>query len=196
MIQAINSPSPAMAYRMRYQNMFMGRWIKHASTYPVWLIRLIRPDHVTYEPRQTNTHPLVDGPVEALQNHFIHYSFNLGLKHWFNKHNYYSTQEALEGTKVLRQGISALRGEGEIGSIKRRRILKNLSYFLGFRGLWRFLHAYVVRLGFLDGSAGLHYALLISMYEYWMELKMFEQERKWRRQNDRLVERLLAEGPP
>ena len=38
----------------------------------------------------------------------------------------------------------------------------------------RFVYQYVVRLGFLDGIAGLDYCLMISMYEHWIELKMLE----------------------
>jgi glycosyltransferase involved in cell wall biosynthesis len=173
--------------------MYMDRWIKHASSYPVWLIRLVRPDRVEYEVRQTNVHLIVRGEVGELQNHFVHYSFNLGLRHWLHKHNDYSTLEAIEGVKIRRAGLTSLQGVAEVGVIARRRWLKNLSYFLALRPVWRFLHAYIVRGGFLDGSAGFHYGLLISMYEYWMELKMHECERRWRRSSDRQVRRLLAE---
>ena len=34
------------------------------------------------------------------------------------------------------------------------------------------------------------------MYEYWIELKMREQEGHWRGNSDRLVQRLLAEPTP
>src|SRR5947208_6750830 len=33
-----------------------GKWIKHASGYPVWIIRLVRPELVSYEVRETNVH--------------------------------------------------------------------------------------------------------------------------------------------
>jgi glycosyltransferase involved in cell wall biosynthesis len=52
MMQKINTPSlPYMAFRLRYKNMYLGKWIKHASGYPVWLIRLVRPEYVSYEVR-------------------------------------------------------------------------------------------------------------------------------------------------
>jgi glycosyltransferase involved in cell wall biosynthesis len=196
MVAAINDPHcNVAAFRLRYKNMYMNRWIKHSSSYPLWLIRLVRPASVEYETRQTNVHLIVHGPVGNLQNHFLHYSFNLGLRHWFRKHNYYSTLEALEGVKVRRAGLLGVRGSSEIGVIARRRRLKNLSYFLAWRALWRFLHAYCIRLGFLDGRAGFHYCLLISMYEYWIEVKIQECERRWRQLSDREVKRLLAEEP-
>jgi hypothetical protein len=38
----------------------------------------------------------------------------------------------------------------------------------------RFLLAYVIRLGFLDGRAGYIYARLLSQYEFQIGVKLFE----------------------
>ncbi|MCA9289736.1 MAG: glycosyltransferase family 2 protein, partial [Phycisphaerales bacterium] len=89
-----------VAYRLRYKNMFLGRWIKHGGVYPVWIIRLFRPDRVRYEDREVNAHPVVDGETGELRHHFIHYSFNKGLVPWFAKHNSYSRMEAREAVRV------------------------------------------------------------------------------------------------
>ena len=66
--------SPYAAYRLRYHNIYRGKWIKHASGYPVWIIRLVRPERVSYEVRETNVHPIVQGTIGELQGHFVHYS--------------------------------------------------------------------------------------------------------------------------
>ena len=43
-VAVCNDPAtPHAAYRLRYKNMYLGRWIKRASTYPTWIIRLVRP---------------------------------------------------------------------------------------------------------------------------------------------------------
>jgi glycosyltransferase involved in cell wall biosynthesis len=178
-IARTNDPSnPHAAFRLRYKNMFMGRWINHASTYPVWIIRLVRPRLVSYEVRETNVHPVVQGTIGELQGHFTHYSFNSGLVRWFRKHNFYSTREAIEGVKVRQQGRPSWKALRNPDPMLRRRAAKNLSYFLPGRALWRFLYAYVVRQGFRDGRAGLHYCLMTAMYEYWTELKMKQIERQ------------------
>ena len=197
MIAKTNNPNNRYAaFRLRYKNMYLGKWIKHASGYPVWLIRLVRPEFVTYEIRQTNVHPIVRGPVGELAGHFIHYSFNSGLRRWFEKHNFYSTREALEGVKVRAERFPSIKMLRSDDPIMRRRALKNLSYSLTGRALWRFLDTYVIRGGWLDGTAGFHYALMISMYEYWIELKIRELELGWTGRTEKTVESLLKEPAP
>lgn len=192
---ASDAGAPHAAYRLRYRNIYLGHWIKHASTYPVWIIRLVRPKLVSYEVRETNVHPVVRGTVGELHNHFVHYSFNSGLERWFHKHNFYSTREAMEGAKVRMAGLPSWRSLREGDPMARRRAAKNMSYFLPARALWRFVYAYVFRGGFLDGRAGFHYCAMTSMYEYWIELKVREIEHVWTARTEQAVNRLLAEGP-
>ncbi|MEM8739297.1 MAG: glycosyltransferase family 2 protein [Planctomycetota bacterium] len=159
------------AYQLRYKNMFMGRWLRHATSYPVWIMRLVRPRRVSYEERATNVHPVVDGKLGRLSEHFIHYSFNLGLRRWFEKHNFYSDAEAEELTRVrttsfLAETRSMLRGE-----LSRRRWMKNTSFRLPFRGRLRWLVDYLLRRGWSDGVAGYTYCRLICLYEDWIWLK-------------------------
>jgi len=58
-----------------------------ASSYPVWIHAPGGPQRVTYEVRETNVHPIVSGSVDRFRSIFTHYSFNSGLKRWFQKHN-------------------------------------------------------------------------------------------------------------
>jgi len=37
-----------VAYRVRFKLMFMGKWLKHASLYPTWVIRLFRPEKLSF----------------------------------------------------------------------------------------------------------------------------------------------------
>jgi glycosyltransferase involved in cell wall biosynthesis len=182
-----------VAFRLRYKNIYLGKWIKHASSYPVWIMRLVKPKSVTYEIRETNVHPIVDGTVGSLKEHFIHYSFNSGLKRWFQKHNFYSTREAMEGVKIRHSPRPRLRLLRSADPMMRRRALKNLSYFLSARAFFRFVLAYIIGGGWMDGIAGMHYCLMISMYEYWIELKINEQESAWRTRTNELVAELLKE---
>lgn len=180
------------AFRLRYKNIFMGRWIKRSSSYPVWLIRLVRPDRVRYEQRETNVHPIVDGTIGQMREHFTHYSFNAGLRRWFEKHNYYSDREAMEAVRVRKAGLPSRRLLRDPDPIVRRRAVKNLSFFLRGRALFRFVNDFVLRRGFLDGPAGLHYCAMVAMYEYWIELKVVEIEKRWRERTDSTERRMLA----
>ena len=173
-VAARGEEDPHNGYRVRYKNMFMGRWIRYASAYPVWLVRLVRPKFAVYEQRETNVHAVVDGSVGELQGHFLHYSFSTGLFHWFSKHNFYSGREAVEGCRVLREQRVRANDLFTADPMQRRRALKNLSFHLSPRGMWRFLYSVVWCGGWRDGMPGLLYCLMISMYEQWIEMKMGE----------------------
>jgi glycosyltransferase involved in cell wall biosynthesis len=165
-------------FRVRYRNMLCGRWIRHASLYPTWLIRLFRPERVRYEARAVNAHPVVDGEVGRLEGHFEHHSFNKGFEAWLAKHNRYSTMEAAECLRELREGRVDWRGLTSGNPMRRRRALKNLSFRLPGRPWVKFGYMYFLRLGFLDGRAGLTYCALQAIYEYMICLKVRELKRR------------------
>jgi glycosyltransferase involved in cell wall biosynthesis len=166
------SGRPEVAYRVRFKTMFLGRWLKHSSLYPTWVVRLFQPAKIAFE-RSINLHYKIDGPEGRLQEHFLHYTFNKGISAWIEKHNRYSTQEAEETLKSLRRGGIPWRDLfGD--AVRRRRALKEISFRLPCRSSLRFLYMYLLRGGFLDGRPGLTYCRLLALYEYLIELKVKE----------------------
>lgn len=174
---ARDATRPESSFRIRYKNMFMGRWIKHSSLYPTWITRLVRPDRVRYE-RDAHSRCLTEGPEGRLNAHFIHYSFNKGMNAWYDKHNRYSSSEARETVTSLREKRvpwrDLLSGVPEV----RRRALKELSMRLPFRPAARFVYMYVLRGGFLDGREGYHYCQLLAAFEYMIVIKTEELRRR------------------
>ena len=172
-----------VAYRVRYKNMFMGKWIKHSSLYPTWIMRLFQPNRVSFE-RTINLRYMVDGSVGHLNSHFLHFSFNKGLNKWLEKHNCYAGFEAQESISALHDGNFDWRGLfASDDAVRRRAALKQVSFRLPCRPTLRFVYMYLLRGGFLDGSAGLTYCRLLSMYEYMIVLKMQEIRRRERGQS-------------
>ena len=165
-----------VAYRVRFKNMFMGRWLKHSSLYPTWVMRLFRPDKISFE-RSINLRAVAHGPEGRLEHHFEHYSFNKGMSAWFDKHNRYSLQEAHESLKSLAADRWQWRVLLSRDPAARRRALKELSFRLPCRPSLRFIYMYVWCLGFLDGWAGFTYCRLLTIYEYMIVLKMREIRR-------------------
>jgi glycosyltransferase involved in cell wall biosynthesis len=177
-IEVVSDPNrKEVAYRVRFKTMFMGRWIRHSSLYPTWVVRLFRPERISFS-RNINLQYIVDGPEGNLDNHFEHYSFNKGLNAWIEKHNRYSWHEAREAIKSLEESPVPWTDILAISSVLRRKALKELSFRLPFRPTLRFLYMYILRLGFLDGWEGLTYCRLLSMYEYLIVLKMKELRRR------------------
>lgn len=164
-----------VAYRVRFKNMFLGRWIRRASMYPVWVLRFFRPDKVGWE-RLVNPVAVVEGTEGKLMGHFEHYSFNNGFNAWFEKHNNYSSGEARELLRGLTARITwrALFGAD---AASRRKALKAVAYRVPFRPFLVLFYLYFVRGGWLEGMAGFRYCLLRFIYEYMIDMKVLEARR-------------------
>jgi glycosyltransferase involved in cell wall biosynthesis len=166
-------------FRCRFKVFFMGRWLRYSSLYPTWVVRLVRPDRIDFEQREINCHWIVDGPEGYLRSHFIHYSFNKGISWWFDKHNRYSWHEARESLNSLAGEHIDWRGILNPGdAVRRRRMLKALSFRLPCRPLLRFFYMYLLRRGFLDGWPGYVYCRLLASYEFMIVVKMAEIRRR------------------
>jgi len=177
-IQSVTSDSTRaeVAYRLRFRNMFMGRWNKHSSLYPTWVLRLFRPEHVRWE-RLVNPVAVVEGEEGRLQCHFEHYSFNKGMTDWLRKHNLYSQDEADELIRTV-QGSVDWKGLLAPNAAVRRKALKELAFRMPARPFLVFCYLYLFRLGFLDGIPGLTYCRLRAIYEYMIDLKVVELRRR------------------
>lgn len=168
------APAGVVAARMRRRDIWWGRWLRHSQISPFY-VRLVRPPHVRYE-REINEVLQVDGGIEDLQAPFDHYPFSKGLDHWLHKHNQYSRMEAdliVQGAIVRPSWRIALFG----ADFNQRRVhQKALFYRLPARPLVKLLYMLLWRRGLLDGMAGVRYALLQCIYEYFIVLKVKERE--------------------
>ncbi len=164
--------SDKRAFRIPSKLMFRGQWLKYSGMYPTYQIRLGRRDALTF--RQVGhgqRGELPDDDVGTLDAPLIHYAFSKGIADWIERHNRYSTDEARRMVAARSEQLP-WRDLLSKNPQKRRRAVKELSYRLPLRPLWRFVYMYVLRLGFLDGRAGLTYCTMIAMYEYMVELKL------------------------
>jgi glycosyltransferase involved in cell wall biosynthesis len=179
MLSVVSDPKRLeVAYRVRFKNMFMGKWIKHASIYPTWVVRLFRPGAISFA-RETNLEYRVAGPEGRLVSHFEHYSFNKGFSAWFAKNNIYSDLEAIEALKSTEAERVAWHEVFKFRSpAVRRKALKALAWRLPFRAAIVFLYLVIVRRGILDGRAGLTYCTLRAIYEYMIDVKIIELQRR------------------
>jgi glycosyltransferase involved in cell wall biosynthesis len=159
-------------YLMRRKDYFFGRWLKRSSGYPTWFGRLVRPNRVRVE-REINEVYVADGRVGRLAAHLEHHPFNKGITWWFDRHNRYSSMEAV---LLAKERSLALDWVGCVSRdpLRRRRSLKQIAYRVPGRPLLMFLYLYFVRLGLLDGRAGLNYCLMRVCYEFMIDLKRRE----------------------
>ncbi len=170
---AINEAGDMAGFYLTCRNMFLGRWIRHATMYPSWQLRLLRAGRVRYRKEGHGQREVTEGNVGYIAAPYDHYGFQKGIAHWVARHNSYSTDE-IELILRLRAEPLALGDLFSRQPVVRRRCLKRLAARVGFRPWLRFMYIYVWRGGFLDGRAGLHYSLLRLAHEIHIEAKLAE----------------------
>jgi len=165
-------------FRMRRKDFFMGRWLKRSSGYPTWFGRLVRIGRVRVE-REINEEYIAVGVTQPLNGHLYHYPFNKGVSFWFDRHNRYSSMEALAKAAMQVDPI-VVRKLFTLDPIARRRIGKRLLYRLPLRPFIVFVYLYIVRLGVLDGRAGFYFSRMRAIYEFFIDVKVLEAKRRKR----------------
>ena len=123
----------AAAYAFARRNRFLGRWLAHGEGYPDWNVRLFDRRRARWSDDPVHEHVLADGPVARLKGDLLHASAE-SLDAYLAKQNRYTTLQA-----------AAMHARGERAGAVR----------LVASPLIRFLRFYVLKLGFLDGVAGL-----------------------------------------
>jgi hypothetical protein len=171
---AVMKPEDCVAFRMQRRDFFLGCWLRHVQTTSSY-IRLFRPEKISYQ-RLINPVTVPAGPVGELTGYLDHFPFSKGLRHWLDRHNGYSSLEAAEivASRRAEESFSIARAFLERDIVKRRVHQKQLFYRMPARPLLKFVLLYVGKRGFLDGNAGLTYAILQSIYEYMICLKTAE----------------------
>lgn len=163
-------------YHFLRKDMFMGRWIKRSSGYPTWAGRLMKISEAAVS-REINEEYHTTGRKGYLKAHYEHFPFNKGIAHWFERHNRYSSNEAVVIARERSEPL-AIRDFASTDPAVRRKAQKRLVGRLPFRPAVMFVALYLVRGGFLDGRAGFHYSVMKAMYEYMIALKIREAARK------------------
>lgn len=166
---ATTGPDVGM-FRMRRQDMFLGRWLRRSSGYPTWFGRLLRLGSVRVE-REINEEFCTSLKIGELENHIVHFPFNRGIAYWFERHNRYSTMEALALTQERSRPI-AWRDLLSRDPLARRKAAKQLAYRMPGRPRLIFLYLYVLRAGFRDGRPGLLFCRMRALYERMIDLKV------------------------
>ncbi len=178
-IQLITDPlySDCSIFHFQRKDIFLGRWLKHNIGVSTWCGRLLKRADVWLE-RDINEEYHCSGRKGYWAGErFLHYPFSNGVSWWFARHNRYSDMESV---RLLEERSNAICWHDLIygDRIQRRKNLKQLLYRVPGRPFWMFFGLYICKLGFLDGRAGFHYSLLRSIYEYMIDLKIMELNRR------------------
>jgi glycosyltransferase involved in cell wall biosynthesis len=170
LVLAASTDAAYPVYRLPSRLIFMGRWLRHAGMYPAYQVRFGRAEALRFADyghgqREVQSADQVGTCAAALD----HYNFSKGINDWFARHLRYARREA---EQALAETGAALpwRQLWRSDRTQRRRALKRIAYRLPLRPVLRFFYIYAVKRGFLDGRAGLHYAAMIGVYQYMIDL--------------------------
>jgi len=162
-------------YYIARKILFAGKWARYGGMYPDWQLRLFRKGKARYEDRIVHEHMVIEGEAGFLKSPLLHHDYK-GIERYFDRHNHYSSLEAIEIQRRLRGSANqALSGNIFVKGPLRNRALKNFAYtYLPMRPLLMFFYVYFLKLGFLDGRVGFRYCALRAFYEYQISLKLIE----------------------
>lgn len=169
----------AMAgFWLRYDNHFMGRVLRHCV--PQRKLALFRVGAGLYEriddrrwsnlDMEVHEHPVLEGKVGEIRAPITHLDYR-GIEHYVARHDAYASWEAKRYADLQARGDSAWAALTPRQQTKYRSLARwwfAPAYFIG---------TYVVRLGFLDGAAGFHHAVLKMIYFYQIRLKIISDRK-------------------
>jgi len=171
----------ADGYYLNSRYYFLGRRIRHCGYSGCWNLRLFRhrrgryekmPDHTGGRTGDNEAHEHVelDGRVLRLKNELEHHAYPT-IAAWVEKHNRYAIWEAALYERFLSEPVPST-----IGRAKRlKRLLKKVVLRLPLRPLVRFIYAYFLRLGFLDGKPGFYFCGLLAFYDFLAQANLYER---------------------
>ncbi len=146
---------PRDGYQIYRKNYFLGHHIRHAGWGSDKVLRLFRRDLGRYQGESDHAEVSVGsnnvGRLRARLEHFTYWTYD----QYFRKFQRYTVQ-----------GAQNRFAQGHRASYLRMLLSPPL----------RFLHCYLLRLGFLDGLAGLQISALTGMSSFVKEIRLWEME--------------------
>jgi len=178
---------------------FMGRFIKHGAFYPNYFLRVYKKSKGAMEDRWMDEHIKVKGKVVYSNIDVIESNYdrqeNIAL--WTDKHNGYSTREAVEFL-IAKHNLHKIDSVANLfgNKTERKRWLKENLYFrvpLFLRPLMYFIYRYIFKFGFLDGKEGfIFHTLHAFWYRFLVDTKVYQIE-KLAKENNKTIQEVVLD---
>lgn len=174
---------------------FQGGGIRHGG-YPQWQLRLWRKGKAQVEQRWMDEKIVVQGNISSLRNDYWDDNLN-GVAWWTDKHNRYSTREAIDLLNRRHRFLPPVDGPVLTPQASRVRWLKENFYArmpLGLRAFLFFFYRMIFRLGILDGRGGFVFHFLQGCwYRFLVDVKVRSVERRMRADGVDCIEAIRRE---
>ncbi len=151
-----NADSCLGGYEIPFQVYFLGHRLRFGGCFSEWHIRLFQRHKACYGGKTIHEGIEVSGPLGRLKSAMRHESYQ-NFSEYLEKCSRYT------------------------GLIAHEKFSKGKRFHLWhhLRLPWEFLMRYVVKLGFLDGNAGLIYAMLSAYYAWLKHVRLIEGEKRF-----------------
>ena len=163
--QLAGTSSAAFTHRLRL--VFQGTWIRHCGWYRgSWVVRLVNRRYASYDGSVVGERVRVAGPVGRLSNDIVDED-RKGLAAWLHKHVRYAELEAQRRSPsvAMASRVRALRCRDDTRPFIRTMMKDVIFPSVPAKPVALFAYMYVVRLGLLDGLAGLRFCFYHAWYE-------------------------------
>jgi len=169
------APETVAGYYCCWKMIVEEVWLKRCDGFPKWQFRLLRKGKARFADfGHGQKEDAIEGEILFLQEPYEHRPFSKGWADWLDRHNRYSTKEAIERIDLPFYFKEMFSSHGPI----RNRALKGFVSRVPGWPLVRFGVPYFLKLGFLEGRVGFTYCLNLAYYEYLIQIKMRENEAK------------------
>lgn len=148
-------PAPVDGFRIPRLVSYLGRWWYRGGWYPRPVVRLVRRSHTTWGGTDPHDRAEVPGRVVGMRHPILHYTYDDIADHLrsVDKLTAVAATQVAPGRRV---GAARLVGEPA----------------------WRFVRAFVVKRGALEGLPGLFVAATDAFYTFLRWARVWERERR------------------
>ncbi len=166
-----NAENDVAGFYCCWKLMLENKWLKYSDNFPKWQFRLLRKGRARFTDfGHGQKEAAVEGRIAYIKEPYLHYGFSKGWSFWVERHNRYSSQEAVARLSH-RPRVKDIFSRH--GSIRNPALKSWLCKIPGWPFL-RFFHAYIISMGFLEGKPGFIYCYSMGYYEFLIRIKMRE----------------------
>jgi glycosyltransferase involved in cell wall biosynthesis len=188
-------PDDVNGLYVKRRNVFQGKWMRHGGYYPIYMLKIVRRDLVTFDEREFDYRAYVPGRTLKLKHDIIEENIKEeDITFWINKHNGFATRQAEEEMFRANNPDSWKTTPAFLGNSDQRTLWLKVRWYrmpLFIRPFLYFFYRYFLRLGFLDGKKGLIFHFMQALwYRFLVDAKIDQLRSRGATTND------VRQSPP
>lgn len=150
--RVVRDENAADGYRVRRTMVYLGRRLRFGGVGWEWILRLARRERARFALLAVHEHLIVNGRTERLSGSLDHVKY-----------------------RALREHIDTINRYTELAATRKRDAGRRFSLIHVLRIPWEMFSRLVLRLGILDGGAGIIHATMAAFYAFVQYAKLWRK---------------------